>query len=119
MLAPYLPPENVDNISVGSSHQRVVTTSTKSLVKQGDTAKPTYATVGHRKGWQEITVAGGRRMVSAFKVDRRWNYQWKVHDLQLQSGRKSHVNIGAEELGNSNVGRAKSKGKFLGLTNFR
>ena len=82
-------------------------------------AKPTYAVVVHRKGWQEITVAGEGQMVSALKVDRRWNYQQKLHDLHLQSGRKSHVNIGVEELGNSNVGREKSKGKFLGLTKFR
>ena len=29
------------------------------------------------------------------------------------------MNIGVDELGNSNVGKAKSKGKFLGLTKFR
>ncbi len=58
-------------------------------------------------------------MVSAPKVDKRWNYQRKVYDLYIQSGRKSHVNIGMEELGNSNVVRVKSKRKFLGLTKFR
>ena len=96
---------------VGSSHKKVVTTLTGSSVKQGDTAKLIYVVVVHRKGWQEITVAGEGQMVLALKVDRRWNYQQKVHDLHLQSGRKSHVNIGAEELGNSNV---KIQGKVSG-----
>ena len=55
---------------VGSSHKKVVTTLTGSSVKQGDTAKLIYVVVVHRKGWQEITVAGEGQMVSALKVDR-------------------------------------------------